>query len=80
MRFNGETVRILYHQIPTDKQLALCKVEETLAKDGIHMLVESVSLSETSGEISFRILFRSEHGASSDDILAFNQKPSLNER
>jgi hypothetical protein len=77
VRFDGEIIRILYHQLPTDKQLALCKAEEALAKEGIHMLVDNVSINETSGEIHFCAFFNREKSSPLGDVRSLNQDPDL---
>ena len=57
MNFQSETVRILYHQIPADKQLALLKAEELLASAGIQLDINDVKLDEASCQVSFSALF-----------------------
>lgn len=52
MNFQSETVRILYHQIPADKQLALLKAEELLASAGIQLDINDVKLDEAAGMLS----------------------------
>lgn len=55
MTFRTESVRILYHQLPTETQVEYAEMEERFAKRGQGIAVEDVLFHENGLEIVIRI-------------------------
>ena len=56
MTFASETVRILFHQLPTERQVTLSDLEADLLKKGLKVHVDAVMHFGVHSEIVIRVL------------------------
>ena len=55
MTFVSESVRLLYHQLPTTKQVEFSELEKRLARNGQYLQVEGVMTFDKHLEVVIRI-------------------------
>lgn len=69
MTYASDTVRICFHQLPTEKQLEYSRMEETLARHGQQLRIEAVTQYGNVLEVVVRVTEHLNSLLSSDDGL-----------
>ena len=59
MTFASETVRLLFHQLPTERQVEFSEMEERLAKRLQRLHIDGVMTDSSVSEVLIRITFDS---------------------
>ena len=67
MTFASETVRLLFHQLPTERQVEFSEMEERLAKRLQRLHIDGVMTDSSVSEVLIRITFDSKAYAQACD-------------